>query len=762
MLTRLLASFGVQPHRRLATGIAIAVCVGLLLPALVGSMLLTTQRQKQMTDEVNSVLNNKILLLANGLVDPVWNYDLGTAQVFMEATLLDPQVVRITISEPTMATILTMERPERRLGASHIAQHELVHGDHPVGQVELEIDDGLRQQELARDRRANTLILFGQFVLSLIVVLVTIRLWIQKPISRLTAFSDQLAGGDLDHPLEWEQSNELGLLARQLDQMRDKLRTLFTKQKAILGNVRIGVIFIQDRKILLANRHAELIFGFKEDEMQGLATKGLYKSDSDYAELGQKGYQAIATTGVFENELLLRRADGHTFSALLRGSALNPNDPREGNIWVVEDITDRKQAEAELEQHRHHLEELVASRTADLEHANRALIHAKEIAEAASLAKSSFLSNMSHEIRTPMNAIIGMTHLLRRSVLSSVQIDRLSKIETASNHLLHVINDILDLSKIEAGKFVLEDVAVSVSAMMTNINSIMSTRAQAKGLTLNIESDSFPSNLRGDPTRLQQAILNYVSNAIKFTKVGSITLRAIKQTESDDAIGVRFEVEDSGIGIPPDSLPRLFSPFEQADNSTTRKYGGTGLGLVITRRLAELMGGEAGVESTPEIGSTFWFSVHLRRKESQTEFTSMAATDAETLIRQRYQNLRVLLVDDEPINLEVARLLLENSGLVVDTAKDGEEAVSLVRETKYVVILMDVQMPKLDGLSATRLIRSLAGYRDTPILAMTANAFSEDKTRCLEAGMNDVLIKPFVPELLFSTLLKYLDQHSMP
>jgi len=431
-----------------------------------------------------------------------------------------------------------------------------------------------------------------------------------------------------------------------------------------------------------------------------------------------------------------------------------------GVLGVYEDITDRKAAEAELQQHRHHLEELVASRTADLEQSNRSLTQAKDAAEAANLAKSAFLSNMSHEIRTPMNAILGMSHLLRRTDLNPTQIDRLDKIETAGDHLLQVINDILDISKIEAGKFRLEDITVSLDGLLTNIRSILGVRAKARGLDLRIESDTFPTNLHGDPTRLQQALLNYVSNAIKFTKEGSITLRAIKQEETDEGLLVRFEVEDKGIGIPPETLSRLFSAFEQADNSSTRKYGGTGLGLVITRRLAELMGGEVGVESVSGIGSTFWFTAYLNKKEHSEKLASATTIDAETQILSNYQGSLILLVDDESVNLEVARLFLEDAGLVVETARDGEEALKLVREMNFALILMDVQMPRLDGLRATRQIRALPGYRDTPILAMTANAFAEDRIRCLEAGMNDSLIKPFDPETLFSMLIKHLDLRS--
>lgn len=395
----------------------------------------------------------------------------------------------------------------------------------------------------------------------------------------------------------------------------------------------------------------------------------------------------------------------------------------------------------------------VAATSAELKHANAELkvLYAKT--QELDQLKTNFFANMSHEIRTPMNAILGLTYLLKRHTPTPEQDEKLDKIAVASRHLLSIINDILDFSKIESGKLILEKATFPASAVLDHTRSLLEDAAVAKGLTIEVEYNDIPVWLIGDQTRLRQALLNYAGNSIKFTEHGKIVLRGKLLEDYGDEVLVRFEVADTGIGIEPDKISELFQAFKQVDSSTTRKYGGTGLGLAITQKLSGLMGGSVGVDSQFGKGSTFWFTARLGKG---TAIEIAKVDDAELAIKTNHSNAYILLVEDDLINQEVARTLLVDAGLRVDIAGDGKQAVDKVGANNYDLVLMDLQMPVMDGLEATKLIRQMPNKKSLPILALTANIFEEYRRKCAEAGMNDFVGKPVEPMALFATILKWL------
>lgn len=533
----------------------------------------------------------------------------------------------------------------------------------------------------------------------------------------------------------------------ELARHRDHLETLVAERTAALqaahnklldtqfamNGVGIGIRWTEAAtgRLIDVNNFAAEMLGYSPEEMLRLRVFDIDPNfnEAQYgevvAQLRQQGYLRLESTNRSRNGTLIPiELTLHYLPAM--------HELPERVISFLVDITQRKAAEA-------------------------ALLAAKEAAEAANVAKSAFLANMSHEIRTPLNAITGMSHIIRRVGLPPDQLRRLEKIDAAGEHLLEIINAILDLSKIEAGKLTLNESEVSTSGIVDNVVAMLLDRASAKGLSLRAETEGLSASLLGDATRLQQALLNYAGNAIKFTDSGSVVIRVTSDEETEGSQLVRFEVQDSGIGIAPEVLGRLFNVFEQADNSISRKYGGTGLGLAITRKLAQLMGGDAGVTSTPGVGSTFWFTARLRKgRDEGAGLAVVRGGGGEKILRRDFPGRRILLVEDEPVNREIARELLEDIGLVVDVAEDGSVAVQLAVDKQYDAILMDMQMPKIDGLEATRRIRAMPAYIDVPIIAMTANAYAEDRSACFEAGMNDFVAKPIRPERIFEALARGL------
>ncbi len=572
-----------------------------------------------------------------------------------------------------------------------------------------------------------------------------------------------LGKADLPKSLPIEKDDEVGRLIGSFNHLLGLLARreghLKMFQHAVEQNPQSILITDARHRIVYVNPAFCASSGYALDEAIGQTPILLSSGNTPVATFADLR-QSLAAQQPWWGEFINRRKDGSEYVDFAVIAPLHQPDGQVSHyVAIQEDITEKKRLGAELDAHRHHLEQLVTERTRELEDARR-------VAESATEAKSRFIASISHEIRTPLNAIIGMTRLIGQAAVDAQQKDHLDKVNRAAHHLLRIINDVLDLSKIEAGKLTLVPQEFTLEDVFDLVLVLVQERAAGKGLRLSSSIDpALDGRLVGDALRIEQVLVNFLGNAIKFTEHGGIEMHATLVIEDEQGLLMRCEVSDSGIGIAPEALARLFHDYEQAAADTAHKYGGTGLGLSICQRLAKLMGGTIGADSSLGTGSTFWFTVRLARGQPDAAETVGASLDEAamtTALRRDHADARILLVEDEPINRIVTIEMLKAVWPHIDVAQDGAEAVNLAHDRAFDLILMDMQMPVMDGLEATRRIRQLPNNENVPILAMTADGFAACREECLAVGMCDFLIKPVEPAQLLGRLLKWLALREVP
>ncbi len=557
--------------------------------------------------------------------------------------------------------------------------------------------------------------------------------------------------------------------SRSLYELNENLQENARLLEATVVNAKDGVIITTANleeggpEILYVNEAFTRISGYEPDEVIGKTPRILQGPNTNREELDIMKAK-LSQGKSYAGELLNYTKDGDEYWLDISVTPIRNKAGEVTHFTAIErNITDRKSFEADLHQEineRKRIEAQVQEYTDKLELMRFEAVDAQKKAEAASEAKSQFLANMSHELRTPMNGIIGMTEMLLDSRLDKDQRENAETLHSSGENLLSILNDILDISKIESGELEVEAVPFHVETTMQQIVQLFLPLATDKGIELLMDrSDDVPDVLIGDPGRLQQILRNLVSNALKFTEQGSITLLA-KATKNSVTPTLYLAVEDTGIGIPKDKLDTIFEKFTQADTSVTRQFGGTGLGLAITQQLVELMGGAIGVDSLEGHGSTFWLTIPLMAADESAIPVNLYNERDNIADTELSKDLRILAVDDHPVNQVFVKKLLTRLGFSkIDIAEDGQQALDMIAANDYDIVLMDCQMPGLDGYQATTKLRAME--KDTgqhlPVIALTANAMVGDREKCLKAGMDDYLSKPIKPDKLIALMKKCVD-----
>jgi PAS domain S-box-containing protein len=771
-------------RRKLSIAVVlIAVLITVVTGLLASFAAVVYRKEAQLQrDRLRQSLVVKTGQLAAALALPMWNIDDTHIRNIVESGMSDREVQAIEVTAPEQRLVLVRDAQGRALEARGLPpaagllaeEREVLHAGERIGRLRVLATTRHVDEGLADWRRSA-----GVFILLLdigLVLSLSLGLWLLllRPVRVLDQYAAAVQAGDsaaTPGPALFfgELRGLRSSVQRMVDMLDSRYRALRDSEERLTLATRAAAIGVWDWDLV----QGRIVWDDEMHRIYGLAPRSFggrmedwapFVSEPEMRRIDEVLQAALAGERPFAVEFRIRRADGSqrdtkSEAVIARDAAGTPVRM----VGVNLDITERRAAEQEVRALNTTLEQRVQQRTAQLQAAIDEVVRARDQAEAATRAKSEFLANMSHEIRTPMNAVLGMTELALRGELSPRQRSYLTNAKSAADSLLAVINDILDFSKIEAGKLELEHRPFALQAVLGSVTAVVAQQAQDKGLQLVFTTaPAVPRHLLGDALRLEQVLINLLSNAVKFTPSGEVRLDVEPAAAAAAGAGelrLRFAVSDTGIGMTDEQRAGLFEPFTQVDTSTTRMYGGTGLGLAICRRLVGLMGGEIDVESVPGQGSCFSFSARFGLAEAPAEAPPGALTDAATEAQAHaaLHGRRVLLVDDNELNQIVAAELLRDAcGMQVTVAGDGLQALLELQHGQHDVVLMDVQMPGMDGFEVTQRIRQTPGLAALPVIAMTAYAMAQDRERCLAAGMNDFIAKPFEPRELFTVLTRWL------